>query len=385
MKNYLLYLIRSKIILKVQGKNINNFIKRLRNNNIDLLNIKYIDEYIFITIYKSDYSKVLDIKTIYDIDVISYKGLIKVKKDIINNKIIIIFIILSIFFIYLLSNTTFSIDVITNDFKMEKELINDLSSFGIKKYKLKKSYKELQSIKESIKNKYKDRIEWIEIESVGTKYIVRYEPRIIDKKEEKYAYRNIISKKDAVITNILVSSGEVVKSINTYVKKGEVIVSGKINLNETTKDIISSNGTIYGEVWYKVNIKYPYKYYEIKETGKKHNMLSIIFLSNRYNIFNKYKTSNIEDNIILKENILPISITFSKEKETIIIDENNNYNEVIDKAMSKSKEQISKNLKDNEYIKDYKILNKNSTKEYVELTIFFTIIENITDYEEIVE
>ena len=385
MKNYLLYLIKSKIILKVQGKNISNFIKKVRNNNIDILNIKYLNDYILITIYKSDYNKVLDIKTIYDINIIDYKGLIKLRRTIKYNLITILLLILSIFFIYFLSSLIFSIDVVTNDLRMKLLILNELEKQGIKKYSFRNYYSEIKNIKDNILNTYKDKIEWIEIESIGTKYIVKYEPRIINIKEKNYAYRNIIAKKDAMITDILVNSGEIVKSVNTYVKKGEVIVSGKIYLNEELKTIENTDGIIYGEVWYKVNIKYPYKYYEIKETGKKHNIFSIVFLGHRYNIFSKYKTSNIKDNKVIKENLLPIYISLSNENETIVIDENNTYDEVIDKAILKSKEKISSNLKENEYIKDYKIIYKNDTKEYAELTIFFSVIENITEYEEIVE
>lgn len=385
MKNYLLYLIKSKIILEVRGKNINNFIKKLRVNNIDLLNIRYINDSVRITIYKSDYNKVIKQKTIYDINILDYKGIIKLKKEIRYKKEIILLLMIGILFIYLLSNIIFSIDIITNDIKTKELLLQELNSLGIKKYRFKKNYNELQSIKDTITNKYKDKIEWIEIESIGTKYIIKYVPRIINNTNKTSTYRNIIAKKDAVITDIIVSSGEVIKSVNTYVKKGEVIVSGKINLNDTTKDIISADGTIYGEVWYKVNIKYPYKYYEIKETGKSHNMISIVFLGNRYNINSKYKTSTTYDNKIIKENLLPIYVSLSNEKETIVTNENNTYKDAIDKALIKSKEKINSNLNKNEYIKDYKILNRNNTKEYVELTIFFTVVENITEYEEIVE
>ena len=43
-----------------------------------------------------------------------------------------------------------------------------------------------------------------------------------------------------------VSSGQIVKNVNSYVKKGEVIVSGYITLNDSIKNNVSSNGIIYG-------------------------------------------------------------------------------------------------------------------------------------------
>ncbi len=385
MKNNLLYILKSKIIIKVSGKNTFNFIKKLKNNNIDLLNIKYKKDYILITIYKDDYDNLLKLKTIYDIDIVEYKGLIKIKKSIINNYILLLFCIISITLIYILSNIIFSIDVITNDSKMKLLLISELKKYNIKKYSFKKNYKYKEFVKSKIINKYRDTIEWIEIENIGTKYIIKYEPRIKSNIENNNEARNIIAKKDAVITKIMVRDGEIIKSVNTYVKKGEVIVQGKIFLNESLKEIISATGTIYGEVWYKVSIKYPLKYYENIETGKKNNILSIVFLNKRYNINSKYKTSNIKDNIIMKNNIFPIYISLSKEYEVNIIDESNNSKEAIDKAISKSIDKINSNLSSDEYIENYKVLSKNIYKDYVELDIFFTVIENITEYEKIVE
>lgn len=385
MKNNLLYLLKSKLVLRVSGKNISNFIKKINNYNINLLNIKYIDDYILITIYKNDYEEILKYKTIYNVEIIDYMGLIKIKNKLIKNYILIFFCVVSVIILYILSNVIFSIDIITNDNKEKLILINELKKYDIKKYSFKKNYNYREKVKNKILEKYRDSIEWIEIEEFGTKYVIKYEPRIKNKENINNGYNNVVAKKDAVITKIVAHTGEVVKFVNTYVKKGEVIINGKIYLNDELKEIKNASGTIYGEVWYKVNIKYPLNYYENKETGKTNNMLSIIFLSKRYNFNSKYKTSNLKDKTIIKNNILPISIVLSKEYETKVIDESNSYDEAILKATNKSIDKINSNLDSDEYIKDYKIMRKNIYDNYVELEIFFTVVENITDYKKIVD
>ena len=78
MKNNILYILKSKLNINIKGNNIERFIKRLKNNNIDILNIKYISkEEINIKIYKYDYEKLIKLKTIYDIEIIDYYGFIK--------------------------------------------------------------------------------------------------------------------------------------------------------------------------------------------------------------------------------------------------------------------------------------------------------------------
>ena len=388
LKNYVLYALKSKLNLNIKGNNIERFIKRLRSNNIEILNITYISKNeINIKIYEYDYDKVIELKTVYEIDILDYYGAVKIKNNIFNNKFIIISMMIALIVLYLLSNIIFYVDIVTNDSKMESTLREELNDLGIKKYKFKKDYEDLQQIKKTILTKYREKLEWIEIENIGTKYIVRYEPRIVNNEALETPLRNIIAKKDAVISSMNVSSGQIVKNINSYVKKGEIIVSGYIDLNGNIKDTVSSSGTIYGETWYNVEITYPYKYYENIETGKKKNVLVIKFLSKDIELFNfnKYKTKDIEDKTIVKNNLLPIKFVNQLQKETRVIDQNYTEDELIDAAVLYSKKKIEDKLNEDEYVKDYKILNKTKNSDSITLNIFFNVVENITEYQEINE
>ena len=388
MKNNLFYLIKSKLKINIKGSNIERFIRRLKNNNIEILNITYISKTeININIYKCDYEKILKLKTIYEIKILDYYGLIKTKNNLYNNKFIIIFILIAFVFMYIITSLIFEIDIVTNDTKMKNLLYEELYELGIKKYNFKKNYIELQEIKNKILHLHKDKLEWLEIENIGTKYIIRYEPRIKNKVSEKTPLRNIVAKKDCVIRDMNISSGQIVKDIDSYVKKGDVIVSGYITLNGNIKDTVSSTGTVYGETWYKVTITYPYIYKETYQTGNTKRVFAVKFLNKQIEFlnFNKYITKNITENIILKNNILPIKFVKQIQKETKVIDENNTEEELIDKAVDLAINKIKANLKDKEYIKDYKILNMVKHSDSITLNIFFNVVENVTEYVEIEE
>lgn len=388
MKNNLLYKIKSKLYINIKGHNTERFIKRLKNNNIEILNIKYIsNEEINIKIYKKDYEKILKIKTIYKIEVLDYHGLIKTKNNLLNNKYIITFILAAFILIYIITSLVFEIDIITNDSKMEEVLLEELKELGIKKYTFKKSYIKLQEIKSEILSDYKDQIEWLEIENIGTKYIIRYEPRIKNNDNSSTSLRHLVAKKNCVIRDMTISKGQIIKDIDSYVKKGEIIVSGYISLNGSIKDTVSSSGTIYGETWYKVSITYPYKYKEVKESGNSKEVFVVKFLSKNLELFNfnKYTSKNITEKNILQNNILPIKFVKQIQRETIVIDENNTEEELIVKAISLAKTKIEKKLKDGEYVKDYKVLSKLKNDDSITLNIFFNIVEDVTEYLEIEE
>lgn len=385
MKNNIYNKLISKVTIKVIGNNTERIIRRLRNNNIEILNLKYIENGILIKIYKKDYEKVLNVKTIYEIDIVNYSGLFNLKNKILNNKFILVSILICLIFLYLITNLIFSIDIITNDSDMKIKIEEELNNNGISKYKFKKSYNNLQKIKNNILSKYRSEIEWIEIEVVGTKYIVRYEPRIQNNIEESTNYRHIIASKDAVIKEMYITDGQIVKSKNTYVKKGDIIVSGYIYLNDSVKDTVSSKGTIYGECWYNVTVTYPFKYYEEKETGNSKNVIAIKILNKEIELFNfrKYKDKKTNNITILKNNILPIKLLYQKQKEINIIDENNTEEQAIEKAIDYSKKKLEAKLDSDEYISNYKVLNKELFSDSIKLNIFFSVIENITEYQTI--
>lgn len=379
---------QNTIYLKVKGKNIERFLKRLNKSEIELLKIEKIKyNELNIEIKKDDFKKINNIKTIYEIEIIGIHGLDYIKEQIIKKRYILFSFMISILILLILSNTIFSIEVVHNDEEIRTLLISELEEFNIKKYYRKKSYKELQNIKEEILEKYKDKIEWLEIETHGTKYVVRVEERILNKDESNYIKRNIVAKKDAVLVKIEAKNGEIIKTKNSFVKKGETVISGNIYLYDNIKDSIMAEGKIYGEVWYKATVEYPLVYKEETYTGKTKKVFSINFLNKDFSFFdfNKFKYKNIEDISKIKHLFLPISFGFEKQYEKKVINENLTKDEAVEKAIKKATEKIESNLKEKEYIIATKKLKVEENYSKIIVELFFTVCEDITDYEEIIE
>lgn len=377
----------SKIKLNVKGKNIERFIKRLKSNNIDLLKIEYIKyNEINIIIYKKDYEKLLELKTIYDVNIKDIYGIIKVREVINIYKYLIIFIAIGIVLLIFLSNVIFNVEVIHNDKDLRNLILNELENYDIKKYKLKKNYDEIQMIKNDILTKYQDKIEWLEIEEQGTSYIIRVEPRIIPNNEISYEKQNVVAGKSAVIKKIIAKSGEVVKELNTYVNKGDIIISGNIYLNEEVKDTVKADGIVYGEVWYNVKVEYPYIYSEIKEKNNYQDVYVLKIFDKEFEFtFNKFKDKKTEENIILQNNILPIYLVKQRQQELETISLLLTSEEAKDKAIEEAIKKMNEKLDGDEKIIDYKVLNFNVEEDKVILDVFFTVYENITGYSKIEE
>ena len=377
-----MYKLVSKISLNIKGKNINRFIKKLNNNKIEILSLKYKSkDEADIIIYKKDYSKLLKIKSIYEITELEIFGLIKIKKNLKLSKHIIIITFISFLIFLMFTNVIFKVEVIHSNKDIRNLLLKELDREGIKKYTFKKTYKEIENIKEKILNKYPNDIEWLEIEENGTKYTVRVEDREIIKKEEDNNPRNIVAAKDGVLKKVIAENGDIVKDMNDYVKKGDLIINGDLIFNEKVKGRVKAKGKVYAEVWYVTKTEYPFIKKEEKETGKVKEVYAIKFLNHTLELaLNKFKNKNIKETEIIKHDLIPIKLVKQNQKEKIVKDIFLTPEQAIIEAKKKAEEDIEKTLSKDEYIIKSKYLKSNVKESIVEVEMFFAVYEDITDY-----
>lgn len=386
MKDKILKIFSSSIKIKVTGRNINNFLKRLINNNINIEKVIPIShKEIDLIINYQDLDKVLKLKTIYNIKIVRYYGKLRIIKRIKKDIFILSSLLISLLLIYTLSNVIFKVEVIHSNKNIIKLVTKELEDNGIKKYKFVKNYQEIEKIKNKILEENKDTLEWLEIIREGTKYTIRVEERIINNKPKDNKIYNIVASKNAVIKNIYAESGEKIRSINTYVKKGDIIISSDITLPNNEKISKTASGKVQGEVWYNINIEYPYQYHEIKYTGNKKKVLVLNLLNKRISFFDfhKYKTFNRNIKYIFNNNITPISLIYEDEYETNIINEVYDYNTAREKATTKAKEKILEKYPNIKDITNIKIINEEDKKNKISLNLFVTCLEDITEYQEV--
>lgn len=386
MKDKILKIFSSSIKIKVTGRNINNFLKRLINNNINIEKVIPIShKEIDLIINYQDLDKVLKLKTIYNIKIVRYYGKLRIIKRIKKDIFILSSLLISLLLIYTLSNIIFKVEVIHSNKNIIKLVTKELEDNGIKKYKFVKNYQEIEKIKNKILEENKDTLEWLEIIREGTKYTIRVEERIINNKPKDNKIYNIVASKNAVIKNIYAESGEKIRSINTYVKKGDIIISSDITLPNNEKISKTASGKVQGEVWYNINIEYPYQYHEIKYTGNKKKVLVLNLLNKRISFFDfhKYKTFNRNIKYIFNNNITPISLIYEDEYETNIINEVYDYNTAREKAITKAKEKILEKYPNIKDITNIKIIKEEDKKNKISLNLFVTCLEDITEYKEV--
>lgn len=365
--------------LKISGKDVKRFIKMLYRLNVYFEEVEFNDNFCYVKVDKESYKKIRNIKTSYEIELINLYGLKKIEEFFKKNLIFILSSILGVVFIFILSNLVFEIEVVHNDKKIREIILNELDKYGIKKYNFVKSYDYIQRVKENILSNNKDKIEWLEIERIGTKYNIRVEKRIINNIKNEDEIKHIVASKSGIIMKIVAEKGEVVKKINDYVKEGDIIISGSIYRNGEVIDNVSAEGDVYAEVWYQVKVEMPVSYKEEKITGNNKNVVNMKFLSFDFNLFDfdKYKDKKIESKVLFSDFFNMFSISYNKEIELEIKDEVNN---IISEefAFKLARKKIEENLDDDEYIISQKKLKTVVNNSTIMTEIFFKVYENIS-------
>lgn len=375
----------SYVLIKVTGKNINLFIRKLLINNITYGKLKKINHNeIYIKVTYDDYLKLNKFKTIYKIKIVKLYGKIKYQSILRENKSYIISVIISLILLYVISNSCFKINIIHNNKNIRTLILNELKYNNISKYSFIPNYNKRSKIINKIINKNKNEIEWMEIEKKGSILIVKVAERKLNKKEELCENRHIVAKKSGIIKKINASSGDIVKSVNDYVRKGDIIISGNIVKDDTIKKSLCAKGLVYAETWYTVSVSYPLYYEEVKYLNEIKNNYIITIFNKKFSLKKNYTSYYLENKKdLLKEKIFPFNLSVVKQRKTKTLKQKLTTDKAIELASKLAYDKLNKKLNDDETIISKKTLNFSSNNSKIEVDVFFKVYENITDYSKI--
>lgn len=256
------------LLVRIKTKKKSKILLKLNKIEINIKNIRYEKDYLIFEIRESDIKRVKKYLVSEKIEILDETGLYKVKKEIKKNRLGMISILFGIIIFFILTNIVVKINIIHSSKEMRELLQDALKERGVEPLTWKKSYDEYESIIEDIKNDYKDKIEWLEIDVDGMIMNVRVEERIKNEENKNYQTCHIVASKSGIIQSIVTERGVAEVKINDHVKKGDILINGEIKLNEEVKNNVCASGEVDAEVWYTVNASMPLNYEEELTTGK---------------------------------------------------------------------------------------------------------------------
>lgn len=359
-----------RIYLEVSNE-LNRFIKKCIDNSINLYNISYKKDKMVVLIDVKDYLKIKRLNYYSKIRVVKYDGMLNIKKIIKDNMFYISVIFLSFIWMNLLTNYIVDIEIIHSNSGIRRLLKEELDKNNVKRFSLAYSFEELDNITKKILADNKNNLEWVSIKKDGMKYIVRAEERIIKNEVVSDKPRDIVASKDAYITKVIGSKGNVLVRQGEYVKKGTVLISGKITLYEDVKGVTSASGSVYGNVWYECTVETPKEISSERLTGRKRYNLNV---GNKILLRNKYQ--NFRQKNIREIKIFGLKIKFYREEEVEIIKTKTDD----EYALRRLKEELDKKLNGKGVIIYQKVLKKEENNSTIKYRVFIITNELINAY-----
>ena len=324
-----LYTERSGYVnIKVEGFFVERFINMCLAQDIFLWNIKYENNVLVkLKISVADFKKIKKIakKTKSKVKIETKVGLPFFLYHYRKRKIFLILACIVFLLIFILTRFVWNIEITGTKNISVEELRAVLKEEGIKEGILKNSI-ETEEVINTIRLKRED-IAWIGIKIKGTNVIVevveaKEKPEVID--ETKIC--NIVAKKSATISKIIVQNGTARVSVGDAVNAGDLLVEGVMEGQYTGTRQVNAEATIYGKISYEKSKKESLIQEIEKSTGKEEKKIEInlnnfkIILPKGVSKFENYDTIKTNKKLKLFSNFyLPISFTeikfVEKQKE----------------------------------------------------------------------
>lgn len=341
--------IKGCISLEVKGFGKERLINVCKKNNIIFNNFKFTDTGYSFQVNTNQYKKILyyNQKIGTDILVTNQSGLKYLFKKHKKRKIFILCFFLFMFTIYIFSNYIWNISIIGSEIYTKEELIKDVNNNFAPIGTAKKNIN-CNELEKKLRLKYQD-IAWISCEIKGTNLVINIEETIPSDKIITFNEPcNIISYKNAIITDIVINKGTRIVNQGDEIKKNDILITGVVNIVNEYDELIESSyipasGTVWGIVEYNYNDTFSIESSKKEYTGNTNNSHIITIADKPINLFSKksnysnYDIISSSNNLKLFKNLyLPIGITTKNYKEYNIT----SYSLTEDEAYDLAKERL---------------------------------------------
>ncbi|WLD92123.1 sporulation protein YqfD [Alkalihalobacillus sp. AL-G] len=390
-KNWTKYLYGTVIIL-VEGKHAERFLNYCLHNGIQLWDIKRKkDNELELNMFLED---ALRIKTGLrksgcTFKVLKKKGIPFLLKQIISRSGFVLGIGLFLVIVFLLSNMVWNIQITGAQPKTEHHLRKIIDELGIEKGKLLFMLPDVRSVQHLVTEKM-DEVTWVGVTLEGTTFHFRVVEKELPEEVETLSPQNLVAKKEAVITKMYVEKGQPKVEVNQTVNEGDLLVSGYIGKDKNTKTV-AAKGKVYGEVWYvtdtTVSLTSKYNTYTGERTTK--HYVSLFgwripiwgFDSIEYKLYEPLiETKTFR---FLKWE-LPVYYIQKDILEAEKVTRSYSEADAVSIAKEMAKEDLENKLDDDAEIKSGKILHHTLDNGKVNVSMHFTVIENIATEQPIV-
>ncbi len=350
----ILNFITGYVLVAIHGDGVDRFINICMSKKLHIWSIKKDKNKTLLYVSRSDFYKFDSFveKTGVEISVIKSCGIPFIYEKNKKRKCFVIGFFIFLFLVW--KFTTFVWDInISGEAGYSAEEIEKNIKQNYVKIGTKITDVNCSDLEKILRDEYSD-IAWISCEIKGTQLNIKLTETILPEDIEKQSKPcNIVASKDCIISDMIIKNGTGMFETGAEVKKGDIIITGVVNIYNEYDELIETNyvpasGIVYGQSKMSYEDEFELSHYVKNYTGKKKEYYGIIYNDNLFEPL-KYDMSYNNCDIITNYNSVRIFDTFYLPvtyKKTIVSEyepELATYSEeeAIKKAKNKLNEYIS--------------------------------------------
>ncbi|WP_117161593.1 sporulation protein YqfD [Paraliobacillus sp. X-1268] len=397
--------IRGYLTIHVIGSRPELFLDLCARNEIYVWDIHKIDKQTCVAnIFVKDLLKIKKIrkKTRYKIQFKKRTGLPFTWKKFKKRKALMFGIVLSVLFVFFLSNMVWKIEIDGVRPEVEKQIRTSLRANGVYPGVLKFSVESPSKLQRLVLDNNPELL-WVGVKEKGTTYTLEGVEKTTISEQEVKSPSNIVANKSGVIVDMYVSKGKPLVKINDFVEKGEILVAGDLktadaideekgeeNEKEEGEYQIAAEAEIYANTWYESTISVPMEVTYQAITGEVNNKYYLGGNNQKVPIWGffqeEYQSSRIEEeqnSIYFFQWELPIYFYKKEVYELEEVVEKRSEKEAKELGIRQAKIDLQETLGQAAEITNEKILHEASENGKVKLELYFTVKENIAKIQDL--
>ncbi|MBQ7714757.1 MAG: sporulation protein YqfD [Clostridia bacterium] len=252
--------------------------------------------------------------------------------------------------VFFSSRVVWRIDVAGNDTIPSHDIVDRLDDLG---FTYGTNYKDVDFdvLRNDYLRKYDD-LAWISVNMKGTWAEVEVKELLMPDERSTEGAVNVVASEAGKITMIEAYEGKPVVRIGDCVGKGDLLLSGVIDVAGDRVRFEGSDGAVYAEVTREFSVKIP-KRYEVKEySGKEYGETELIFFKKSVKLSGNYRISPLEyDTIEIKDRVylsdgfpLPLFINKTVYKEYVTRVRTLSEDEILSETEKRAYDALTKTL-----------------------------------------
>lgn len=268
-------------VIHISGGDPERFLNLCKNGDIPLSSVYHDETGVFATIpyNKYDTVKKYEEKCRCKCSIVMEKGVVTYLQKYKKHVAFVLSCLAFSWLLYYSSLFVWHVDVVGESDYTKEEIIkyvtDSLVPLGTKRKQV-----HPEDLEKQLRMQY-DQIAWVTCEVDGTRLIIHLVETVTKENVEKITKPcNIVAVKDGLITESIATNGTKLVNPGDEVKKGDVLITGVVNIYNEYEELIETNyvpadGIVYGKTTYQYRKEFPLSYTKRVQGKKKKCAISV--------------------------------------------------------------------------------------------------------------